>query len=1050
VTPDEALRGAGRAIEIERAHAGRGVPVRVRGAARVDVGVIEVAVDCDQPLDPGGWTGGDLVRQLTDGGAAFRASVLEVDADRDRLYVELKPGDDLPEPGPARVFPFDFLSAAHRVLHDAAFEGVRGALGDALVGTLGQELALELDGPPGLAPAWGHDRVWVWGPPGTGKTYTLVQEVATLLRDPTERVLVVSTTNRATDEIALRLGARLRGEGRLREVVRLGRVSRTDEYRREELLGIVPALDPDLADRLAALTGALSAARSAEERAGLRQALRDEAAVVPSLGSRLLADRCVVTTMHAAMRAVVNEECADLLREGRPPFTTLVIDEAGLVGRMQAAMVSLLASRRVVLVGDPRQLSPIAQASRSMPPEVRRWIARSALDHLGDDVASPAVQRLTVQHRMHSEIRAAVSAFAYGGALSDALGVDARPWGDFALRRLPRAAWYVLDEHTERKPPLHSERGPGGASRQRELALSVIRALVLAHEPLRTSDVLFVTPYRAQVNLVRDALAELGCPRWRVSTIHAQQGGEADVVLFDTVHASSTTWPADEWVRLVNVALSRARQMVLVLASRVEMDQPFLRALRRHLTPRVLRRGVWETVGADDAGATSLFTAAPVAASPALPGWQPADDDRLGAQLARRKALRPVMSQEQALLAHRELSDAGPRLVRGVAGSGKTLVLAHWVVRALDGLGVPEVVIVYANKALRSLLESVVEGAWSTLHPVPGPVPWHRVHLRFIGELLADLAREAGLASADDTQRYDFEWQANRLLDSGPPAPRFVATFVDEAQDLGHDTLRLLIALTQVNSVGARPVLVFYDNAQNVYGRPPPRWKALGLDLRGRSDVMKESFRSTRPNTELALDVLDQLRPVEKDPDLRELVSAQPPLLWRDEVGWQAGFCAVEGQAPAVRLYDDRESELRMVVAQVKAWIHRDGVRPGDIRLLAIKNTREMLVGRLRAALGGVRVEARTTEGFADCDDAVVVSTPHSYKGHDAELVVVVGLDDFYTKGEPLVAPIYVALTRARTLLVVTATRAASGPAKRIVAALEAAKQRWEGAARGG
>ena len=64
--------------------------------------------------------------------------------------------------------------------------------------------------------------------------------------------------------------------------------------------------------------------------------------------------------------------------------------------------------------------------------------------------------------------------------------------------------------------------------------------------------------------------------------------------------------------------------------------------------------------------------------------------------------------------------------------------------------------------------------------------------------------------------------------------------------------------------------MVFYDNAQNIYRRATPNWKALGLDMRGRSDVMRESFRTTRPILELALNLCDRLRPLERDPDIRE------------------------------------------------------------------------------------------------------------------------------------------------------------------------------------
>ena len=51
------------------------------------------------------------------------------------------------------------------------------------------------------------------------------------------------------------------------------------------------------------------------------------------------------------------------------------------------------------------------------------------------------------------------------------------------------------------------------------------------------------------------------------------------MVVFDTVNAGSCGWPHDEWKRLVNVGLSRAREFVLLLASRAEMNEPYLRPL---------------------------------------------------------------------------------------------------------------------------------------------------------------------------------------------------------------------------------------------------------------------------------------------------------------------------------------------------------------------------------------------------------------------------------------------------------------------------------------
>ena len=62
-------------------------------------------------------------------------------------------------------------------------------------------------GLPELNRWWHHTWTNLWGPPGTGKTYTTGRQVAAILRDdPDERILIVSTTNKATDAVAKSIG----------------------------------------------------------------------------------------------------------------------------------------------------------------------------------------------------------------------------------------------------------------------------------------------------------------------------------------------------------------------------------------------------------------------------------------------------------------------------------------------------------------------------------------------------------------------------------------------------------------------------------------------------------------------------------------------------------------------------------------------------------------------------------------------------------------------------------------------------------------------------
>src|SRR5262249_49636439 len=273
-----------------------------------------------------------------------------------------------------------------------------------------------------------------------------------------------------------------------------------------------------------------------------------------------------------------------------------------------------------------------------------------------------------------------------------------------------------------------------------------------------------------------------GLDSWSSGTVHGRQGTEADVVVFDTVNAGSCGWPYDEWKRLVNVGLSRAKEYVLLLASRAEMNEPYLRPLLENLAPRVLKRS-GKTVSWAEVPARVAVTVDPQAA---------ANPDLLGGQIERRKLLRPVMSAEQQRLSGYTM-DGGPRLVRGVAGSGKTLVLAHWLQKTVQNWATrpdARVWAVYANPSLHRLLSDTIEEAWQAAGGV-GQFPLERAQLYHVGDLLRDLLQEVRLRLGGDG--YDYDSMAARYLERMPVEqvrPRCHAMFIDEAQDMGPNMLK--------------------------------------------------------------------------------------------------------------------------------------------------------------------------------------------------------------------------------------------------------------------
>jgi hypothetical protein len=140
----------------------------------------------------------------------WSGEVLEVDEAAGRIYVCVADPELPPTTGTFFVRPFEFLACLQSLFNEPAFERLRELLPERLLAAEGRvHPAVERFSAVGLTQLrewWGKAWSVLWGPPGTGKTYTTGQQVAQVLSDPSERILVVSTTNRATDAVALAVG----------------------------------------------------------------------------------------------------------------------------------------------------------------------------------------------------------------------------------------------------------------------------------------------------------------------------------------------------------------------------------------------------------------------------------------------------------------------------------------------------------------------------------------------------------------------------------------------------------------------------------------------------------------------------------------------------------------------------------------------------------------------------------------------------------------------------------------------------------------------------
>lgn len=243
---------------------------------------------------------------------------------------------------------------------------------------------------------------------------------------------------------------------------------------------------------------------------------------------------------------------------------------------------------------------------------------------------------------------------------------------------------------------------------------------------------------------------------------------------------------------------------------------------------------------------------------------------------------------------------------------------------------------------------------------------------------------------------------------------------VDEAQDVGVAQLRFLAALA-----GDRPEGLFFagDLGQRIF-QPPFSWKALGVDVRGRSRTLRINYRTSHQIRRHADRLLG--------PELADVDG---------NVESRRGTLSVfNGPDPTVRVLESPEAEAK----EVAAWLaHRrdDGVTPEEIGVF-VRSAAEM--NRARVAVEHTEIPYRVLdEQMRPGEGCLSISTMHLAKGLEFRTVVVMACDDEVIPLQERIENIaeesdleevynterhllYVACTRARDHLLVTSAEPGS------------------------
>ncbi|WP_083365510.1 TM0106 family RecB-like putative nuclease [Microterricola viridarii] len=389
----------------------------------------------------------------------------------------------------------------------AGHSGEKPASGPALERVIAATLALD------------HQALAVQGPPGTGKTYLGAHLITELVEKHGYKIGVVAQSHAVVENL-------------LEGVVRAG-LDRA-------LVGKVPKSGTEPGARVPGYT-------ELEKNGHLLFALD-----------------------HAASGFVIGGTAWDFAnpaRFTRRSLDLLVIDEAGQFS-LASTIAASVAATNLLLLGDPQQLPQVSQGTHPEP------VDQSALGWVsaGHDVLPPAFGFfLAESRRMHPAVTAPVSALSYEGALRAHPVAGERLLDGIApgLRSVPVAHSGNSTESVEEAAAVvELVRGALGAAWSEAAPAADGERM---SRPLEPRDVIVVTPYNAQLQVVHAALVAAGLGDVRVGTVDKFQGQEAAIAIVSLAASSAEDVPRGMGFLIMknrlNVAISRAKWAAYLLYS---------------------------------------------------------------------------------------------------------------------------------------------------------------------------------------------------------------------------------------------------------------------------------------------------------------------------------------------------------------------------------------------------------------------------------------------------------------------------------------------------
>ena len=405
------------------------------------------------------------------------------------------------------------------------------------------------------------------GPPGTGKTTTLVEGIVQLVKLG-KKIAITAPTNTAVDHISLQL---------IRVGVDLLRVGNTVKMDEEVYLKSMEGrmIHSQVAKEIKKLK-----IRSEELRKMANQYKRNFGKAEREQRNLLLNE---VKSYRKQIRDIQKYEEEKLLANisvivGTPVglydfhdkntlYDVLIIDEAGQLIEPLAWTIFPLAER-VILAGDPFQLPPTVMSKEAE----KEGLGISILERIYPLCKS--VFLLDVQYRMPPEIIAFSNHYFYQNKVQS-----------FKSSAIDSICFYDTAG-----TGFEEEAGEDGGSLMNPGEVQLVQSIIQQQTDL--NDIVVISPYSAQVKMLKESLGQ----NIKVSTIDSFQGQEAEVIILSLVRSNDTSeigFLKD--YRRMNVALTRAKKQLFVLGDSATLSiDEFYKQFLEYVDQLGGYRSAWE------------------------------------------------------------------------------------------------------------------------------------------------------------------------------------------------------------------------------------------------------------------------------------------------------------------------------------------------------------------------------------------------------------------------------------------------------------------------